>query len=218
MRIATFVCPVKFKLARKRLHGKQPRILDIGCGNYSPSTTKKWFKGCFYVGADIQEYNLNENDVRCMDAFYKLGADGSGYDQIPDESFDFVIMNHVIEHMPDALDTLNSICRKVKPGGFIWIAFPSEKSLAFPPAVDSLNFCDDPSHIWIPSIRDVSNNLLRQGLKIVHAGRSRDFPREAIGLVMLPVAYLRRALTGALSSKGLWYIMGFEDHVFGQKV
>jgi hypothetical protein len=38
-----------------------------------------------------------------------------------------------------------------------------------------------------------------------------------IGAVILPWALLRKMITGKLSSKGLWYILGFEDHVFGQR-
>ena len=34
--------------------------------------------------------------MAAMDAFYSLGADGSGYDAIPDASYDFVILNHVV--------------------------------------------------------------------------------------------------------------------------
>jgi 2-polyprenyl-3-methyl-5-hydroxy-6-metoxy-1,4-benzoquinol methylase len=218
MRIATFICPVKFKLARTKLKNSKPRILDIGCGNNSPSTTKKWFGGCFYAGADIQEYNLNQADIDAMDVFYNLGWDGSGYDQIPDETFDFVIMNHVIEHMPSALDTLGTICQKLKPGGFIWIAFPSERSLSLPSAEGTLQFCDDPTHVWLPCVREVSNALLSKRVRVLHAGRSRDLPRAGIGVVMLPIAFLKRALTGSMSCKGLWYILGFEDHVFGQKL
>jgi 2-polyprenyl-3-methyl-5-hydroxy-6-metoxy-1,4-benzoquinol methylase len=90
---------MKFQFVRRRLSVAAPRILDIGCGNHSPTTTKRWFPGCHYSGADIQQYNNSEADLAAMDAFYPVGLDGSGYEAIPDNSFDFVILNHVIEHM-----------------------------------------------------------------------------------------------------------------------
>lgn len=31
---------------------------------------------------------------------------------------------------------------------------------------------------------------------------------------MLPIAVIQCALTGEISPKGLWFILGFEDHVF----
>jgi 2-polyprenyl-3-methyl-5-hydroxy-6-metoxy-1,4-benzoquinol methylase len=92
-------CPMKFQYVRHRLSSASIRILDIGCGNNSPSVTKRWFPGCHYTGADIQRYNLSGEDDAAMDAFYLLGSDSSGYAEIPDGSYDFVILNHVLEHI-----------------------------------------------------------------------------------------------------------------------
>lgn len=211
------VCPTKFLYVRRRLAVRgNVRILDIGCGNNSPSTTKRWFPGCHYSGADIQSYNLSDEDTRAMSDFYPLGTDGSGYSAIPDRSYDFIILHHVLEHMATPTKTLATICSKLKPNGFIWIAFPSLRSLSLPSAEGSLQFCDDPTHTYLPDIREVSNILIANGVKVLHAGRSRDLVRELIGAVVLPWALLRKAFTGRLSGRGLWYVLGFEDHVLGQ--
>jgi SAM-dependent methyltransferase len=217
MRIAMSVCPTKFLYVRRRLSGPGLRILDIGCGNNSPSTTKYWFPGCHYSGADIQQYNNTEQDLAAIDDFYLLGIDGSGYSAIPDSSYDLVILHHVVEHMPDPEPILNILCSKLKPGGYFWIAYPSLRSLSLPPAKGSLHFCDDPTHVYVPDIRYISNILLKNGVKIVHAGRTRAFVRTLMGAVILPWAFLGKLMTGTLSSRGLWYILGFEDHVFGQR-
>lgn len=211
------VCPTKFLLARRHLSSTKVRILDIGCGNHSPSTTVHWFPGCHYSGADIQSYNLDERDTLAMDDFYPLGVDGSGYIEIPDSSFDFVILHHVLEHILTPEETLTKVCAKLKPGGFIWIAFPSVRSLSLPSADGTLQFCDDSTHVFLPAIREVSNILLRNGVRVLHAGRSKDLIRTVIGAAIFPLAMARKAITGRLSAKGLWYICGFEDHVFGQR-
>jgi SAM-dependent methyltransferase len=112
--------------------------LDIGCGNNSPGTTKHWFPVCHYSGADIQQYNNDAADVAMMDTFYLLGTDGSGYSAIPDSSFDLVILHHVVEHMREPRPILANICSKLKPGGYIWIAFPSLRSLSLPSAEGTL--------------------------------------------------------------------------------
>jgi 2-polyprenyl-3-methyl-5-hydroxy-6-metoxy-1,4-benzoquinol methylase len=212
-----YVCPTKFLYAKRRLSGQSLRILDIGCGNNSPSTTKRWFPGCHYSGADIEQYNNNADDLAAMDHFYLLGKDGSGYSAIPDSSYDFIILHHVVEHMPVPAPILTTICTKLKPGGYIWIAFPSLRSLSLPSAEGTLQFCDDPTHVYVPDIREISNILLANGVRVIHAGRSRAVLREMLGAVILPWALLRKMITGKLSSKGLWYILGFEDHVFGQR-
>lgn len=211
------VCPTKFLYVRHRLTGPSLRILDIGCGNNSPSTTKHWFPGCHYSGVDIQQYNNNDGDLAAMDAFYLVGTDGSGYSAIPDNSFDLIILHHVVEHMANPEPIQATICTKLKPGGYIWIAFPSLRSLSLPSGEGTLQFCDDSTHVRVPCIRETANVLLANGVAILHAGRSRSFIREVIGAAILPWAMLRRLMTGRLSGKGLWYILGFEDHVLGQR-
>jgi SAM-dependent methyltransferase len=174
-RIAMPHCPMKFQYVRHRLSSASIRILDIGCGNNSPSVTKRWFPGCHYTGADIQRYNLSGEDDAAMDAFYLLGSDSSGYAEIPDGSYDFVILNHVLEHIREPAPVLAALCSKLKPGGYIWIAFPSLRSLSLPSSEDeTLQFCDDPTHVYLPDVREVVNILLANGVKVLHAGRSRE--------------------------------------------
>jgi SAM-dependent methyltransferase len=217
MKLFMHVCPVKFKYVRCRIVSPKLRILDIGCGNHSPTITKHWFPGCYYAGADIQQYNNGDEDMAAMDEFYPLGADGSGYSAITDNSYDFIILSHVIEHMKDSANTLAIVCSKLKPGGYVWIAFPSLRSLSLPSAEGTLQFCDDPTHVYVPDIREVSNILLDNGVKVLHAGRSRDYVRNLIGAIILPWKLLKRRITGRLSANGLWIVLGFEDHVFGQR-
>lgn len=211
-------CPMKFRYVRGKLP-LSPRILDIGCGNGSPSVTKRWFPGCHYTGADIQRYNLSDADLISIDEFFLLGADGSGYDAIPDAAYDLVILNHVVEHMPSPSPILAALCAKLKPGGYIWIAFPSLRSLSLSHSVDeTLNFCDDPTHVYVPDLREIANILLANKIKILHAGRSREgFLTTLADLFKLAKRLLKKLFTGKFSGRGMWYILGFEDHVFGQR-
>lgn len=210
---------MKFRYIRHRLTTPAPRILDIGCGNGSPSLTKKWFPACHYSGADIQSYKLSDADIAAVDQFYPIGADGSGYDAIPDTSYDLVILNHVIEHMPNPAPIIAKLCGKLKPGGYMWLAFPSLRSLSLPHSVDeTLNFCDDPTHVYLPDVPQIVNVLLRSGVSIVHAGRSREgFLTSVADCFKLAKRLLIRMVTGKFSGRGLWYVLGFEDHVLGRR-
>jgi SAM-dependent methyltransferase len=218
MQLAKLICPTKFQYVRRVLTNPVPRILDIGCGNNSPSLTKFWFRDCHYSGADIQAYNNTNQDIAAIDVFYPLNKDGGGYSAIPDDTFDFIILHHVVEHMPAPGPILAEVCSKLKPGGYIWIAFPSVRSLSFPRArFGTFQFCDDPTHVYVPGVREVSNILLANRVKVLHAGRTRDILRTLVGAAVLPWALLMWLITRRLSVRGLWYVCGFEDHVFGQR-
>ncbi len=212
-------CPMKFQYVRRRFPSPSIRILDIGCGNHSPSITKRWFSGCHYTGADIRRYNLSGEDDAAMDAFYLLGTDGTGYDAIPDAGYDLVLLNHVLEHMTEPAPILAVLCQKLKPGGYIWIAFPSLRSLSLPSSKDeTLQFCDDPTHVYLPDVREVANLLLANGVKVLHAGRSKEgFFTAFADLTKLLKRLLVKMMTGRFSGRGMWYLLGFEDHVLGQR-
>jgi SAM-dependent methyltransferase len=212
-------CPMKFRFVRGRLDSTLPRILDIGCGNGSPTVTKRWFPGCHYAGADIQRYKLSDADVRAIDEFFELGADGSGYNAIPEASYDFVILNHVVEHTREPAPIVAALCAKLKPGGYIWIAFPSERSLRLPHSEDeTLNFYDDPTHVYLPKLDEITNILLANGVDVLDAGRSREgFWTSIADVVKLGKRKVRKLLTGRFSGRGMWYVLGFEDHVFGRR-
>lgn len=212
-------CPMKFRFVRGRLTTSSPRILDIGCGNGSPTVTKRWFPGCQYAGADIQRYRLSDADVAAMDEFYELGEDGSGYDAIPEAGYDFIILNHVVEHMKEPGPIVAKLCGKLKAGGYMWIAFPSQRSLSLPHSVDeTLNFYDDPTHIYLPKLGEIANILRANGVEVLHAGRSKEGFWTTLGdIVKLCKRLVGKVFTGKFSGRGMWYLLGFEDHVFGQR-
>ncbi len=211
-------CPMKFRFVCGKL-SQGARILDAGCGNGSPTLTKRWFPGCHYAGADIQRYNLSDADVAAMDEFFAVGADGSGYAAIPEASYDLVILNHVVEHMAEPAPIVAALCRKLKPGGYFWIAFPSLRSLALPHSADeTLQFCDDPTHVRLPDVREIANLLLANGVTVLDAGRSREgFFTTLADCLRLGKRMVVKLFTGRFSGRGMWYLLGFEDHVFGQR-
>ena len=54
-------------------------------------------------------------------------GDAETLDGLPDRAFDFVIANHVIEHLPDPILFLQSVTRKLAPGGRAMIAAPDKR-------------------------------------------------------------------------------------------
>lgn len=202
-----------------KLRGRDKALdfLDIGCGNHSPSLTKTFFPQATYSGVDIQDYNIDDEDRRQMDHFYLVNADGSGYDQIPDGSFDVVIANHVFEHMRNPLQLLPILCRKLRNGGLFYAAFPSEQSLGLPSAVGTLNFCDDTTHVFLPSVREMANALMAENFRIIHGGYPRCTLRYLISFPCALAENLRYLFTGRRTARGVWPYYGFEVCVVAEK-
>jgi 2-polyprenyl-3-methyl-5-hydroxy-6-metoxy-1,4-benzoquinol methylase len=214
-----YIQPTKLKALGKVLAARSGTldVLDVGCGNNSPTVTRHWLKDITYTGVDIAEYNIDFGDKARMDRFVLVNEDGSGYEAIPDASFDVVILNHVVEHMRDPAAVLTTLCRKLRRGGYIYVAFPSVRSLAFPPcASGTLNFCDDPTHIRIVDVKEVAQTLLDNDVKIIRAGRSSDPFRYVLGALLYPWRVVQKTLTGRMNGSGLWHFLGFEDMVLGQ--
>jgi predicted SAM-dependent methyltransferase len=53
--------------------------------------------------------------------------DGERLTSVPDESVDFVIANHFLEHCQDPIGALGTMFRVVRPGGIVYLAVPDKR-------------------------------------------------------------------------------------------
>jgi SAM-dependent methyltransferase len=125
------------------------RILDVGCGNDSPKFTKDILPCCNYVGVDVGDYNQSRPDLADQyvitspeDFCAKIGELGC--------DFDAVISAHNLEHCDDRDGVLVNMLQSIKPGGMLYLAFPSADSLTFPNRKGTLNYLDDLTHQGTP--------------------------------------------------------------------
>ncbi len=188
MEILRILLTEKFRYV-KHLRKNPIKILDVGCGNHSPSITKRLFKNCEYHGIDKEYYNLTYEDIRLIDAFFQIDLDNdlNKLDSVPNEYYDYIIVSHTIEHLKNGLKILDYLCKKLKTGGYIYIEYPSLKSFNLPSMEGCLHFCDDPTHVRCYDPHDIINVLLDNNIKIIFARERRNKFR----IILMPLIILK---------------------------
>ncbi len=95
--MSTKLKPFRLKTIGKYTAKQDLRILDIGSGSHSSTITKKWLPNCHYTGVDRDvSYDNTEEDIRNMDEFIQLDLTELNFDAIPNDTYDVIIMSHVI--------------------------------------------------------------------------------------------------------------------------
>lgn len=99
-----------------KLHNKN--ILDFGCG-----------KGLFLEKLKNENISANLNSLEINKEYEQSLKEKfnhfSSLEEIKDSSFDIITMFHVLEHLPDPINVLNSLFKKLKKGGRIILEVPS---------------------------------------------------------------------------------------------
>lgn len=72
------------------------RVLDVGCG---PGTNVPLFKGCQYVGLDVNPRYILHSQKRYPGDF--ICADAIAFDYEPLGQFDLIFLNSMMHHLPD---------------------------------------------------------------------------------------------------------------------
>lgn len=192
-------------------------ILDVGCGNHSPTMTKYWFPRSSYYGLDVQVYNNDENDLSAMSGFYQCDLQKGDLSILPDCSFDVIIMGHVIEHLTNGEQVIAALATKLKPGGQLYIECPSERSLRLPSAVDSLCFYDDPSHLRLYSLKELTRACEEAGLVVLRSSLRRDTTWAILGILMAWKHVSALIHHGKLYGPALWDLLGFAHFVLAER-
>ncbi len=78
-------------------------------------------------------------------------------------SFDLVTMRHVIEHVHDPYQTLQTIYRVLKPGGFLWISTPNIQSFGHEYYGRNWYHLDPPRHLVLFNWQIMSSTLKKIG-------------------------------------------------------
>jgi SAM-dependent methyltransferase len=192
--------------------GATPWVLDVGCGNGSPVTFKKVNPNMVYVGLDIHD----DNQGLIADEYIITTPE-----QFPEaieqrcNSFDAIVCNHNIEHCLFPSRTLRAIVGALKEGGKLYLAFPCSESERFPSRIGTLNFYDDPTHCYLPDVKEIVEILYSEGCRVEFlAKRYRPILPFIFGLVLEPLSILTRK---CMPLSWTWALYGFETVIWATR-
>lgn len=210
-----FLYPHRVAAIRPFLRGAAaPRLLDIGCGNHAPKTTKRYLPSCVYHGVDNRRWNRDAEDDACMDRYFELNLDQPGaLAVVPDAAYDAVLCSHVLEHLAEPCRVVEALAPKVRPGGVFYVEVPSPRSLTLPRAAGGwmgirgcLNFYDDDTHRTMVDMHAVAGVLRKSGFA-VGAPRPRRLWRRVWGLPLFILGVL--VTKGFIPASVVWDVTGF---------
>jgi 2-polyprenyl-3-methyl-5-hydroxy-6-metoxy-1,4-benzoquinol methylase len=122
------------KLSFKWLHDNIANLLDGGC-SYGYSTRYFKTKATATYGIDINPIHIEIAKTRYPDVnFICSGLEETG---LKSDFFDAIVLNDVLEHTHDKLQTLNEMFRLLKSKGIIIISTPNKGLFGF---LDPYNF------------------------------------------------------------------------------
>jgi SAM-dependent methyltransferase len=76
--------------------------------------------------AELREHYPELKDLPLVEP--DIIGDAESLEGVPDQSYDFLISAHVIEHMKNPLGSLQQWCRVVKPGGKLYLIVPDKRA------------------------------------------------------------------------------------------
>jgi SAM-dependent methyltransferase len=124
---AEFLSDVRKNLSYRFLKGRGIEIGALHAPLPVSSNTQVRYVDCLPIESLVKRYpELDGSKFIRIDII----DDGEFLSQIPDNSEDFIIGNHFIEHCENPLGTLRNHLKKIKPGGFLYYSIP-DKDLTF---------------------------------------------------------------------------------------
>ena len=205
----------KISYLRKSFGRQSFKLLDIGAGNHSATKIKSVFPNCEYHGVDLErDYNNSETDFALMTSFYEMDLTKLDMSVIPDNHFDGIWMVHVIEHLFNGDEVILKLLPKLKSSGFMYIEYPGIKSMKLPSMYGTLNFKDDPTHVRLYSVTELTKLLERNGCKVISSGTRRNI----WFMMAMPFRIILDLMKGKrIQGNIFWDITGFAEFLWVQK-
>ncbi len=122
-------------------------ILDVGCGvgRLLLRLRRKGFYDLTGIDPFVKDNIFYKNGVRI---FKKYLEECEG-------QFDFIMLHHSLEHMPDPLSSIKELHRLVKPKKYVLIRIPTVSSFAWGKYRTNWIQLDAPRHLFLHSVKSI---------------------------------------------------------------
>jgi SAM-dependent methyltransferase len=144
--LLTWIRPERKKRNGMYLYDTTPgRLLDVGCGNGQFLALMR-NEGWDVEGQEVDP-RAAESALRTYGIRVRVGRlEAIGY---PDDNFDAVVLNHVIEHVHDPVEILRECRRILRPGGSVVAVTPNVESFGHRYFRSCYRDLDPPRHIYL---------------------------------------------------------------------
>jgi len=139
---------------------KKGRLLDVGCGNgLFPAYMKEFGWAVYGIDPDSRaaDFARNHFGIEVTVGNLRKGM-------FPENSFDAVTMNHVIEHVHDPVETIEEAWRVLKKDGCLVMTTPNAGSISRKFFRGTWRGFEVPRHLWLFTAETLSMCATRAGL------------------------------------------------------
>lgn len=136
------------------------KLLDVGCGSGDWLLSMREL-GWEVTGVDFDESAVKEGRERGLTVY----CENLEQLNFPNESFDAVCLNHVIEHVYDPVRTLKECARILRPGGKLVVSTPNGSSLGHRIYKKYWRGLEPPRHLHIFSFQSMHQAISLAGFQ-----------------------------------------------------
>lgn len=193
---------------------KNGKFLDVGCGSGSAMETMR------KMGWQVQGIDFDEAAIKL--------AKGKGLDvcvgdlesqNFPDNSFDSILLNHVIEHLPSPFRIFKECRRILKPGGTLVIITPNANARGHAIYKRNWRGLETPHHLQVftpqalallggkAGFSNIKGFSSLQGVFYI-LGQSNELTKKAI-LDPYSSSYLKSFIYRPTIKHLLWFVLGW---------
>jgi 2-polyprenyl-3-methyl-5-hydroxy-6-metoxy-1,4-benzoquinol methylase len=204
-------------------NNERGKLLDIGCGSGT------FISKMANLGWDAHGIDF---DAKAIEVCVQNGLNAQTGDlfsqQYPDNYYDTIVLNHVIEHLYDTLDVIKECFRVLKPNGKLIIATPNTNSWMFRFKFKQNWFSlQPPGHLQLFNLKNLSNILHKQGFEIERGKTSirNEFYVYAASKTIIKKGGFkmgyektgkRNILVGKVYQMITWFLLPFNKHAGGE--